>query len=351
LKIAIVNDVLTAVEALRRALLSVPGSELAWIAGNGEEAVQKCLADTPDLILMDLYMPVMDGVEATRRIMAERPCAILVVTASMEAHSGKVFSALGAGALDAVKTPILGPGGYAAGAPMLRLKIEGIARMLAQGRGLDPGSVFGTGTKLSSTAADKLVAVGASAGGPAALAEILGVFPRALAAAVVIVQHIDVQFVGSMVDWLAKSSSLPVSAACEGDVPREGVALVAATNDHLILRNSRTLGYSSEPSGSYYRPSVDVFFGSVCRHWKGDVFAALLTGMGCDGAKGLKALRTAGAYTIAQDQASSVVYGMPKAASELDAALEVLPLREIAPRLTSLVEKGFARSRSRPWKT
>lgn len=110
MKIAIVNDMLTAVEALRRALLIVPGFELAWIAGNGEEAVQKCLADTPDLILMDLYMPVMDGVEATRRIMAEKPCPILVVTASMEGNSGKVFSALGAGALDAVRTPILGPG-------------------------------------------------------------------------------------------------------------------------------------------------------------------------------------------------------------------------------------------------
>lgn len=167
----------------------------------------------------------------------------------------------------------------------------------------------------------------------------------------VIVQHIDVQFVASMVEWLSKSSVLSVCAACEGDVPREGATLVAASNDHLVLRDSRTLGYSSEPSGSYYRPSVDTFFESVCRHWTGHVIAVLLTGMGRDGAKGLKALRSAGAYTIAQDQASSVVYGMPKAAFELDAALEVLPLREIAPGLTSLVEKGIGRSRSRLWKT
>lgn len=350
MRIAIVNDMLTAVEALRRALMMIPGFEVAWVAGNGEEAIQKCAEDTPDLILMDLYMPVLDGVVATRRIMAQNPCPILVVTASVEAHSSKVFHALGAGALDAVKTPVLGPGGHTQGASELRFKIEGIARMLVEGRGSEAGSELGIATGSRSAAADKLVVIGASAGGPAALATILGNLPRKLAAGVVIVQHIDVQFAHSLVDWLGKSSSLPVQAIREGDVPREGMALIATSNDHLILHRSRALGYSAEPCNNYYRPSVDVFFDSVCRNWKGDVSAVLLTGMGRDGAQGLKALRIAGAHTIAQDRASSVVYGMPKAAFELNAALEILPLAEIAPRLTSLVANGSPRTRNKPWK-
>ena len=107
MRIAIVNDMPMAVEALRRVLLSVPGYRLAWVACDGAEAVEKCKQDTPDLILMDLIMPVMDGVEATRRIMANTPCAILIVTATLEGHSTEVFEALGAGALDVVQTPVL----------------------------------------------------------------------------------------------------------------------------------------------------------------------------------------------------------------------------------------------------
>ena len=350
MRIAIVNDMRTAVEALRRVLVSLPNFQLAWIAGDGEEAVKKCVEDPPDLVLMDLYMPVMDGVEATRRIMAQKPCPILIVTASVEGHSSKVFHALGAGALDAVKTPILGAGGQTEGGSELRFKIETVGRMISASQRPDAAAGAGTGPQPLSTAADKLVVIGASAGGPAALATILACLPRTLGAAVVIVQHIDFQFAASMVEWLGTSSALPVYVIKEGDVLREGAVLVAATNHHVILRESRTLGYTPEPRNSYYTPSVDVFFESVCRHWDGEVVAALLTGMGRDGAMGLKALRTAGAYTIAQDRASSVVYGMPKAAAELDAALEILPLEQIAPRLTEVVTKRPQRGRNKRWK-
>jgi chemotaxis response regulator CheB len=158
---------------------------------------------------------------------------------------------------------------------------------------------------------------------------------------VVIVQHIDFQFVAPMVDWLGKLSALPVRVIKEGDELRNGVALVAATNDHLVLRKSGRLGYTPEPRDGYYKPSVDVFFESVGLHWNGVVAAVLLTGMGRDGAKGLKSLRTAGAHTIAQDRASCVVYGMPKAAAEINAALEILSLEEIAPRLTAILTNKY----------
>ena len=337
MRIAIVNDMRTAVEALRRVVLNLPGVQLAWVAGDGKEAVKICIEDPPDLILMDLYMPVMDGVEATRLIMAQKPCPILIVTASVEGHASKVFNALGVGALDAVKTPILGTGGQTEGGAELRFKIETIGRMLSHKPGPDSAASAGIGPRPRPTAADKLVVIGASAGGPTALATVLERLPRDLAAAVVIVQHIDFQFVASMVDWLGKLSALPVRVIKEGDELREGIALVAATNDHLVLRKSGRLGYTPEPRDGYYKPSVDVFFESVGLHWNGVVAAVLLTGMGRDGAKGLKSLRTAGAHTIAQDRASCVVYGMPKAAAEINAALEILSLEKIAPRLMAIL--------------
>ena len=129
MRIAIANDVAMAVEALRRVIAGVPGYRLAWVATDGAEAVERCRQDTPDLILMDLMMPVMDGVEATSRIMSQTPCAILIVTATLEGHSAKVFEALGAGALDAVQTPIFG-GGQSDGVPTLKIKIETIGRLI-----------------------------------------------------------------------------------------------------------------------------------------------------------------------------------------------------------------------------
>src|SRR5580658_2220754 len=151
----------TAVEALRRVLLSVSNFQLAWVADDGEEAIKKCLEDTPDLILMDLYMPVMEGVEATRRIMAQKPCPILIVTASVEGHASKVFNALGAGALDAVKTPIWGTGGQTEGGSELRFKIETIGRMLLHKPGGNSAASAGIGPHHRPTATDKLVVIGA----------------------------------------------------------------------------------------------------------------------------------------------------------------------------------------------
>ena len=330
MRIAIVNDVLMAREALRRAIAEMPDYSLAWTARDGAEAVKRCAEDTPDLILMDLIMPVMDGVEATRRIMAQAPCAILVVTATVEGHTAKVFEALGAGALDAVQTPVLEATGQLGGASTLRLKIETIRHLIS--RSSDRKRLGGLGENLRSNSVpiNPLVVIGASAGGPTALATILHDLPVDFSAPMIIVQHIDAQFAPSMASWLGGQSALTVRIACERDQPVAGTVLIASTNDHLIFLDSHTLGYIPGPRDCHYRPSVDIFFESVVRHWKGDVVAVLLTGMGRDGAKGLKALRNAGALTIAQDSKSCVVYGMPKAAAELDAAVEILPLETIA---------------------
>lgn len=331
MKIGIVNDMPMAAEALRRALASTPKHQVAWIARNGQEAVDLCAGHPPDLVLMDLIMPEMDGVEATRRIMADCPCPILVVTASVGANAYRVYEAMGYGALDAVDTPVLGT---AETNKALLAKIDVIGKLIADNR--KPAASAPASPAPVAGLAGGLTVIGASAGGPAALAQVLSGLPRDFPAAVVIVQHVDEQFATGMADWLAQQSGLTVRPAKEGDSPVAGTILLAATNDHIVLKAPTRLGYVADPVDYAYRPSVDVFFHSVCRFWPGQAVGVLLTGMGRDGAVGLKALRDKGFRTIAQDKATSAVYGMPKAAAALGAAAEVLPLDRIAARLAAL---------------
>jgi len=177
------------------------------------------------------------------------------------------------------------------------------------------------------------VAIGASAGGPAALVELLKNIPADFPAAIVLVQHVDEIFAAGMAQWLASESHMPVRLAQEGETLKPGEVLLAGTNNHLCLTADNRLVYRLEPTDQVYRPSIDVFFNSVAMHCQGEAIGILLTGMGRDGARGLKQMRERGFYTIAQDQASCAVYGMPKAAAALDAAVEVLPLDKIASRL------------------
>ena len=343
MRIAIVNDMLLAIESLRRGVLATGVHQVAWVARDGAEAVHRCADDRPDLILMDLLMPVMDGVEATRQIMTRTPCPILIVTTSVDSQSARVFEAMGAGALDAVNTPVLDPQSEiyicdSCETFQAKLKtIEQLTRARLRSRSLyvkqlDEVKVQGPG---------RLVVIGSSTGGPQALAQILSQLPADYPAPVIIIQHVDAQFAGGMAAWLNKQCPLNVRLAREGDCPEVGTVLLAGTNNHLVMYSNQYLGYSHSPAELAYRPSVDVFFESVAKHWKGRVAAALLTGMGRDGAQGLLRLRERGAHTIAQDQASCVVYGMPKAAADLKAAIDILPLNNIAPTLIKHF-KGFA---------
>lgn len=333
MNIAIVNDTKMTVESLRRVVTSIPGYQLAWVAYDGAEAVKQCRRERPDVILMDLIMPVMDGVEATRQIMAFSPCAILVVTSTVTGNAAKVFEAMGAGALDAVNTPVLGASGSGEGREALLLKLRTIGRLIAGHKTQIPLPSPSVARPLKSTTMPPLLAIGASTGGPAALAAILSRFPQGFSAAVVIVQHVDEQFTDSFAEWLNLQTRLPVRRANRGDFPQRGEVLIAGGQDHLVLKESGRLDYASDPEDYPYRPSVTVFFESVALRWTADVTGVLLTGMGRDGAQGLLALRKRGFHTIAQDEASCSVYGMPKAAVRLDAAVKILSLEQIAQEL------------------
>lgn len=344
MRIAIVNDLRIATEAIRRALADAGAHTVAWTARDGAEAVEKCARDRPDLVLMDLVMPVMDGVEATRRIMAASPCAILVVTATMRGNSARVFEALGSGALDVVQTP-----SGAAGATLLLEKLDRMTKsILNQPNGVAANaSINGASSSAppvsaravgpAGAGADFLIGIGASAGGPAALETVLANLPAGFPAAIVVVQHIDAAFTPGLVSWLEKTSRLPVRAAAAGDRPEPGAVFLATGDRHLVLDAAGRFAFTDEPAGASYFPSIDVFFGSLARHWRRNAAGVLLTGMGRDGAEGLLRVRRAGFPTLAQDRATSAVYGMPKAAAELGAAEEVLPLGDIAPRLRALV--------------
>jgi two-component system response regulator WspF len=337
MRIAIVNDMMMAVEAVRRVIAGSSGHQLAWVALDGEEAVARAAKDTPDLILMDLIMPRVDGVEATRRIMADHPCAIVVVTASINENSSKVFEAMGAGALDAVNTPVLEGLSSGDGAQPLLLKIETIRKLIGAPSGAKAQNAVETPKSASAEQAEGLVAIGASAGGPAALGKVLSQLPADFPAPVVIVQHVDAQFAKGLADWLQYHTPLKARLAQEGDRPERGTVLLAGTDNHLVFAESRRLGYVREPSDCSYRPSVDVFFKSIEGYWDGPIVAALLTGMGRDGAEGLRLLKNNGHHTIAQDRSSSAVYGMPKAAADLNAATEILPVDKIGGRLAQLL--------------
>ena len=338
MRVAIVNDLRLAVVALQRALADLPDCEIAWIAADGAEAVQKCAADTPDLILMDLIMPVMDGVEATRRIMAASPCAILVVTATVTGNARKVFEAMGAGALDAVCTPTLAGDGSVSGRDPLMAKLATMAKLLR--RSSATATVIRTAARVTRLVVPRLVAIGTSTGGPVVLAEILARLPTPFPGALVIIQHVDPQFAAGFASWLNDQSAIPTRLAVAGEPVVAGTAYLADTAQHLVLSPDLRLLYTDEPRRAAFRPSVDAFFESAAQFWPDKGLGILLTGIGRDGAQGLLRLREAGWHTIAQDEETSIVYGMPKAAAEIHAAVEILPLDKVPAAIAAFCAAG-----------
>jgi two-component system, chemotaxis family, response regulator WspF len=333
MRIGIVNDLALATEVLKRLVASAPDCSVAWTAADGAEAVRKAAADRPDVILMDLVMPVMDGAEATRRIMAESPCPILLVTSSVCGNFNQVYKAMGHGALDAVDTPVMGHGGALQGGDRLLTKLEKLRQVQQfKPRPSQSGLYRPVPTPgLADSSLPLIAAVGASTGGPEALAAVLKALPADFPAAVVVAQHIGAEFAPSLIAWLQGRSALPVRPASEGAEPKAGEVVLAVSDDHLVMRPDRRWGYTAHPVENPFRPSVDVLFASLAAHWPRPGVAAVLTGMGADGGRGLLRLLGGGWRTAAQDQATSVVYGMPKAAAEMGAAQAVLPLPGIGP--------------------
>lgn len=347
LRVLVADDSLTVRRRIADALEHSGDFEVLGEAADGREAVDLCRSLRPDVVTLDMAMPVMSGLEATEQIMAFCPTPILIVSAST--NRGELFrtyEALSAGALDVLEKPLAPDDGDAWDA-RLAATLRLLARIrvithprarLAQGPRPPEGAEDTKTAAASPSGAPQLVAIGASTGGPGAVREILRGLSADFPLPILVVLHLGAAFSGALAEWLNHESPLPVAFAEDGEVlpvPGRGRVLLAPPDRHLVLREAR-LRLSAEPPLHSCRPSVDLLFQSLALGMGPAVAACLLTGMGRDGAQGLLALRRAGAYTAAQDEASSVVYGMPREAVLIGAAARVLPLDQFAPSLSRL---------------
>ena len=316
MRIAIVNDTSMISITLQKIIESDKNHTVSWIAENGADAIERYKEDPPDLILMDIIMPIMDGVETTREIMNIAPCAILLVTSSVDGNASKVFDAMGAGALDAINTPIFDETDNSKMGKTLLERINIINKLIIYD---NVPQVKKPSETVNTNETTTLITIGSSTGGPDALVKVLKDIPLNIPAAFIIIQHIDKQFINGFVSWLNDQISLPVQIAKEGDSIKVGTVLVAKSEQHLSLTKNQTLTYTSTPEDCPYKPSVNVFFDSVAKNRLENSIGILLTGMGKDGATGLLSMKEKGFTTIAQEQSSCAVYGMPKAAIDINA--------------------------------
>lgn len=339
-RVLVTDDSLVAREMLTQILQSDTGIEVVGAATNGLEAVEMAAELRPDLITMDIHMPRLDGLGAIERIMAYTPTPILVVSSSVHGEGiGRAFDALDLGALEVIKKPE--PRDWAdldrIGRDVIRkVRILSNVRVITHLRGKHRTPAEPLPSVGSRPAMRSVVAIGSSTGGPSALLSVLGPLPEDFPVPIVIAQHIADGFVPGLVSWLNAGSRIKVVQGAEGTVVERGTAYVSPTGVNMALEGV-TLRLRPPGSGQLYIPSADTLFESVAHSHGSRAVGVIMTGMGADGAEGLKLMRNAGAATIAQDEESCTVYGMPKAAVEIGAAEHVVPLSSVAEKLEELV--------------
>jgi len=329
IRVLLADDSILVRAILKAALQGAGDMVVVGEAANGVEAVALNEALKPDLIIMDILMPGMGGLEATEAIMAKLPTPILVLSATLDDKDvTQAFTAIKKGALDVMAKPALAGGDN---------QREFVARLLERIRLLarikvihhlqrkrEPDAV----ALQKQSAKRSILAIGASTGGPRAVLSILKTLPADFCGAVFVVQHISSGFANGFANWLNLECQLPVRLAEAGDQPMKSEVLVAPTDCQMLLEDGR-IKVLDAPAVNSCRPSIDVFFNSLAAERGRDTVGVLLTGMGRDGAQGLAEIRNSGGFTVAQDEKSCVVFGMPKAAIALNAAEVVLALEAI----------------------
>jgi two-component system chemotaxis response regulator CheB len=331
--------------------------EVAGEAEDGKRAIELCEQLRPDVITLDMVLPMMSGLTATEYIMAYMPTPILIVSASVNrGELFKTYDALAAGAIDVLEKPAVDDVDatwerrFVAVVKMIA-RIKVITHLRARLSGTERAVAAVHGHRATSPASNRqdphesrhygVVAIGASTGGPAAIVKVLRALPPGLRVPVLFVLHIGEPFAAAFAEWLDNQAPHRVAYARDRDSidSLRGQVIMAPPGRHLSVAGGR-LHLSADPPRHSCRPSVDVLFESLAVERGAEVVACLLTGMGRDGAAGLLAIRRAGGFTLAQDEATSVIYGMPREAVLLDAAQVVLPLDEIGPQIAKLLGDG-----------
>jgi two-component system, chemotaxis family, protein-glutamate methylesterase/glutaminase len=344
IRVLIADDSATARQLLRELLEQDADLRVIAEARNGAEAVRLVDEHRPDLVVMDVHMPVADGLAATKEIMIRVPTPILIVSAVRRRDVDLSLSATQAGALMALPKPG-SPG--SPGFPEAAAELRSLARAMANVKVVRRWSTSPPGqaappTLLSGRTPEQpaeLVAIAASTGGPAALRRILMDLPGSYPAPILVVQHIARDFTAGFADWLGGCCALNVKLAVEGEPLRAGVVYVAPDDAHLTVSPDRRVRLSTAPPLGRFRPSATCLFESAGRVFGPRMVAVVLTGMGTDGAAGLEAARAAGAYVIVQDEASSVVYGMAQEAVRRGVADAIVALEQIGGRLVQLTTR------------
>lgn len=361
-KVFLLDDSPIALAILKRLLDSSPDVEVVGTANNGKQALEEIPKLQPEVVCTDFHMKGMDGLEFTKQLMANYPKPILVVSASVQKEdTHTIFQLLEAGAVDVFPKPYTGlASDYERAKQELITKIKILSGVTVFTRRQQEGWRRATvspstpslattneaGFSFQSSTSGRLVnlttpiraiAIGASTGGPQALHQILTQLPVNFPLPVICTQHISEGFLQGLVDWLASECRLPVQVAQHSELPLPGTIYFAPERNHLELDEQGKFRYSISPPVDGHRPSVTVTFKSVVNFYSRATAGILLTGMGRDGAAGMQTIMQAGGVTIAQDEKSCVVFGMPKEAIALGGAQHILPLPEIAPLLMTKV--------------
>ncbi|MGF1512638.1 MAG: chemotaxis-specific protein-glutamate methyltransferase CheB [Elainellaceae cyanobacterium] len=352
IRVLLVEDSLIALTVLRRILESSPDIEVVGTAQSGIEALALIPDAKPDVICTDFHMPKMNGLEFTTQVMVRHPLPILVVSASVEekedAH--RIFQLLEAGAVDMLPKPNTG---LQAENILLKKSLISKVKVLSgvkvfrkkQSTATSDPALNSDGPNhrlISKALADakrnnpKIIVVGASTGGPLALQKVFAPLPAKFSLPIICVQHIGTGFLQGLIDWLSANCRLSVQIAPAGKVPQPGHIYFPPEQQHLELDERGQFVYSQSPLVDGHRPSVTTTFSSAAHFYRQKAVGILLTGMGRDGASGMKKITDLGGFTIAQDEATSIVFGMPKEAISIGAASQVLPIQAIAPALLKL---------------
>jgi len=345
IRVLVVDDSAVLRQSTRLILESDPGLKVVGEAANGADAIGMAVGLRPDVITMDIRMPKMDGMQAIEQIMSETPVPIIVVTSTdLDREMGLSAQAIKLGAVSIIQRPVgvAVPEFKTFTAKLIeQVKLMSSVKVVHRVRSSKPEPPAAASKTpmpvLSPPAKIEIVAIGSSTGGPAALHKILSAIPAGFPLPIVIVQHISFGFVQGLADWLNDAAPLSVKVARAGEKVLPGTVYIAPDDAHMqVDRLNRIALSSAEPIGGH-RPSVTALFQSIAQSFGPAAVAAILTGMGADGAAGMKALSEAGAITLAQDEASCVVFGMPKEAIALGAVRQVVPLDRIAQTFLSLI--------------